>query len=199
MISHFAGGGASSGARYVPIDRKTLSLELYLGCFPHRSTATSRLYRPCRSSQSVHSLRIECFRREGHGHSDSDLLGGEVRLRGAVAVEERVLQQPRSGAHDPVEFEAAARLLLQAILIRSFDVLKCLTVRETLTISLPKELRRGLEKMAKAEGVTSSEYVRRAIKADIFRRALRAARRELVPQARAQGIYTDEDVFKIVS
>ena len=53
--------------------------------------------------------------------------------------------------------------------------------------------------MARAEGVTSSEYVRRAIKADIFRRALRAARRELVPQARAKGIYTDEDVFKIVS
>lgn len=74
-----------------------------------------------------------------------------------------------------------------------------LQMRETLTISLPKRLRRDLEKMAKAEGVTSSEYVRRAIKADLFRRALRAARRELVPQARARGIYTDEDVFKIVS
>jgi len=72
-------------------------------------------------------------------------------------------------------------------------------MRETLTISLPKRLRRDLEKMAKAEGVTSSEYVRRAIKADLFRRALRAARRELVPQARTRGIYTDEDVFKIVS
>ncbi len=68
-------------------------------------------------------------------------------------------------------------------------------MRETLTISLPKRLRRDLEKMARAEGVTSSEYVRRAIKADLFRRALRAARRELVPQARARGIYTDEDVF----
>ena len=56
-----------------------------------------------------------------------------------------------------------------------------------------------MEKMAKAEGVTSSEYVRRAIKADMFRRALRATRRELVPKARAMGIYTDEDVFKIVS
>lgn len=77
-----------------------------------------------------------------------------------------------------------------------YDVLQ---MRETLTISLPKRLRRDLEKMAKAEGVTSSEYVRRAIKADLFRRALRAARRELVPQARARGIYTDEDVFKIVS
>ena len=64
-------------------------------------------------------------------------------------------------------------------------------MRATLTISLSKDLRRNLDKMAKAEGVTGSEYVRRAIKADIFRRALRAARRELVPQARAQGIYTD--------
>ena len=72
-------------------------------------------------------------------------------------------------------------------------------MRATLTISLPKNLRRDLNKMAKAEGVTGSEYVRRAIKADIFRRALRAARQELVPQARAQGIYTDEDVFKIIS
>jgi metal-responsive CopG/Arc/MetJ family transcriptional regulator len=72
-------------------------------------------------------------------------------------------------------------------------------MRATLTISLPKDLRRDLNKMAKAEGVTGSEYVRRAIKADIFRRALGAARRELVPQARAKGIYTDEDVFKIIS
>src|SRR5256885_9920668 len=56
-------------------------------------------------------------------------------------------------------------------------------MRETLTISLPKRLRRDLERMARAEGVTSSEYVRRAIKADLFRRALRAARRELVPRS----------------
>ena len=46
-----------------------------------------------------------------------------------------------------------------------YDVLQ---MRETLTISVPKRLRRDLEKMAKAEGVTSSEYVRRAIKADPF-------------------------------
>jgi predicted transcriptional regulator len=72
-------------------------------------------------------------------------------------------------------------------------------MRATLTISLPKDLRRNLDKMAKAEGVTGSEYVRRAIKADIFRRALRAARLELAPQARDRGIYTDEDVFKIIS
>ena len=39
-------------------------------------------------------LRVECFRREGHGHGDGDFLRGEVRFRRAVAVEERVLQQP---------------------------------------------------------------------------------------------------------
>jgi len=73
------------------------------------------------------------------------------------------------------------------------------TMRETLTISLPNDLRRSLNKMAKAEGVTASEFVRRSVKVALFRRSLQAARRELVPQARARGIYTDEDVFKIIS
>ena len=72
-------------------------------------------------------------------------------------------------------------------------------MRETLTISLPNDLRRSLNKMAKAEGVTASEFVRRSVKVALFRRSLQAARRELVPQARARGIYTDEDVFKIIS
>jgi len=31
---------------------------LYLGCFPQRSTATSRLHRPCRGSQPLHSLTL---------------------------------------------------------------------------------------------------------------------------------------------
>src|SRR5438270_6295878 len=33
---------------------------LYLGCFPQRSTATSRLYRPCRS-HPVAPLYLGCF------------------------------------------------------------------------------------------------------------------------------------------
>ncbi len=73
------------------------------------------------------------------------------------------------------------------------------TMRETLTISLPKDLRRDLDKVAKADGVTASEFVRRSVKVALFRRSLRAARRELLPQARAQGLYTDEDIYPIVS
>src|SRR6266446_3982693 len=35
---------------------ETPSPRLYLGCRPQRSTATARQYRPCRSSQPLHSL-----------------------------------------------------------------------------------------------------------------------------------------------
>ncbi len=71
-------------------------------------------------------------------------------------------------------------------------------MRETLTISLPKEMRRQLTRAAKSEGTTQSEFVRKALKTELFRRAFRAAADELLPKARALGIYTDEDVFKSV-
>lgn len=72
-------------------------------------------------------------------------------------------------------------------------------MRATLTISIPKEMRRQLTKAAKADGTTQSEFVRRALKTELFRRTLRVARAELVPRARSINIYTDDDVFKTVS
>jgi Arc/MetJ-type ribon-helix-helix transcriptional regulator len=72
-------------------------------------------------------------------------------------------------------------------------------MRETLTISLPKGMRRKIQKAAKAEGVSQSEYVRRALLRQQFRTSLAAARAEMVPRARKMGIYTDEDVFKLIS
>ena len=68
-----------------------------------------------------------------------------------------------------------------------------------LTIRLPKGTRRKLERRAKAENLTVSQYVRRALEAEQLAGALEAARADLVPRARAKGIYTDEDVFKLVS
>ena len=64
------------------------------------------------------------------------------------------------------------------------DAVYC-TMRVKLTISLPPELRRSLDKTARAEGVTASEVVRGS---------LRAARGSSVPKAPAAGSYTDEDV-----
>ncbi len=72
-------------------------------------------------------------------------------------------------------------------------------MEEVLTIRVPKGTRRKLEKCARAEKLTLSQYVRRALEAEQFLGAFEAARADLVPKARARGIYTDEDVFAIVS
>lgn len=60
-------------------------------------------------------------------------------------------------------------------------------------------MRKQLSKAAKADGVTQSEFVRKALKTELFRKSLRAARADLLPRARAQNLYTDEDVFKTVA
>jgi predicted transcriptional regulator len=72
-------------------------------------------------------------------------------------------------------------------------------MEEVLTIRVPKGTRRRLERRAKAERLTVSQLVRRALEQDELLASLTAARAELVPQARAQGIYTDEDVFALIS
>jgi len=72
-------------------------------------------------------------------------------------------------------------------------------MRETLTISIPGVMRKQLLRAAKAEGVTQSEFVRKALKTELFRKSFWAARAELLPKARAQNIYTDEDAFQMVS
>lgn len=79
---------------------------------------------------------------------------------------------------------------------------KCLNLsymRTTLTISLPPTLRRDVSRAAKGQGVTESEFVRRAVQRQLWTESFEATRRKLVPKARALGIYTDEDVFKLVS
>ncbi|MEO7300097.1 MAG: CopG family transcriptional regulator [Verrucomicrobiota bacterium] len=72
-------------------------------------------------------------------------------------------------------------------------------MRTTLTISLPPTLRKNVSRAAKANHITESEFVRNAVKRQLWMEAFEETRRKLVPLARAQGIYTDEDVFKIIS
>ena len=70
------------------------------------------------------------------------------------------------------------------------------SMRETITISVPLETRRKIKRAARRQRVNSSEYVRRALEQQFALDALESARGELVPQARAKGIITDEDVFQ---
>ena len=72
-------------------------------------------------------------------------------------------------------------------------------MEEVLTVRVPKGTRRKLEKRAKAHNLSLSQYVRRALEMEELLGAFEVARLDLVPQARAQGVYTDDDVFAIVS
>lgn len=72
-------------------------------------------------------------------------------------------------------------------------------MEEVLTIRLPKGTRRRLERRAKAQKLSVSQLVRRALEHDELLTSLASARTELLPQARSRGIFTDEDVFAVVS
>lgn len=72
-------------------------------------------------------------------------------------------------------------------------------MRTTLTVSLPKRMRREIGESARALHLTESEFVRRALQDRLWEEAFEASRRQLVPRARARGIYTDEDVFRQVT
>jgi hypothetical protein len=80
---------------------------------------------------------------------------------------------------------------------RTYDTV--IHMEEVLTIRLPKGARRRLERRARAQKLSVSQLVRRALDRDELLSGLAPARAELLPQARAQGIYTDEDVFAIIS
>lgn len=68
-----------------------------------------------------------------------------------------------------------------------------------MTISLPQLLRRDVSRAAKKGCVSESEFVRDAVRRRLALDRFRGLRDRAQAQAQAQGIYTDEDVFKIVS
>ncbi len=72
-------------------------------------------------------------------------------------------------------------------------------MRETLTVSLPARSKRLLERAAREKGLTTSEYVRLAIFRRLWQDATEESRRVAVPRARAKGVFTDEDVFRLIS
>jgi predicted transcriptional regulator len=69
----------------------------------------------------------------------------------------------------------------------------------TLTIRLDDKLERALERLAKSTGRSKSELAREALKRQIAVARFRELRRRTLPFAEAQGLLTDEDVFKALS
>lgn len=67
------------------------------------------------------------------------------------------------------------------------------------TIRLDPKLQRQLDRLCRQLGRSRSEVVRDALRRQVALLRFEQTRRSLLPLAEAQGILTDEDVFRIVS
>ena len=72
-------------------------------------------------------------------------------------------------------------------------------MRATLTVSLPGKSKQLVERAARESGLTTSEYVRLAIFRKLWQDAAQESRRVAIPRARARGVFTDEEVFQLIS
>ena len=72
-------------------------------------------------------------------------------------------------------------------------------MRKAVTVSLPEPLAEELDLVSQEAGTSRSEIVREALKRYFALREYRALRAELIIEAEAKGIITDEDVFNQVS
>lgn len=72
-------------------------------------------------------------------------------------------------------------------------------MKQTLTVRLPDDLRNELQEISKAEAKPVSDLVRESIQRYVAVYNFRRLRNTILPFAEAQGILTDEDVFKSIS
>lgn len=72
-------------------------------------------------------------------------------------------------------------------------------MRHTVAISLPGELGDQLDQFSRLRGLTRSDVVRDAVRRYLAVEEFRSLRQRLLPLAEAQGVFTDEDVFRTVS
>ena len=69
----------------------------------------------------------------------------------------------------------------------------------TITIRLPDKLRRDLENIVKTEKASKSDVIRDALERYVALKRFQQLRKRVLPFAEAEGLITDEDVFKAVS
>lgn len=69
----------------------------------------------------------------------------------------------------------------------------------TLTIRLPDELRSDLDEISREENKAVSDIVRESLRRYIAVEKFRSVRRKILPFAEAQGLITDDDIFKALA
>ncbi|MFO7865938.1 MAG: ribbon-helix-helix protein, CopG family [Candidatus Aminicenantes bacterium] len=65
-----------------------------------------------------------------------------------------------------------------------------------ITIRIPEDLRKSLQDISKKEDMPVSDIVRESIRKYISLHRFKELRAKVLPFAEAQGLLTDEDVFK---
>jgi predicted transcriptional regulator len=72
-------------------------------------------------------------------------------------------------------------------------------VKQTLTVRLPDDLRKELQQISDSEAKPVSDLVRESIRRYVSIYNFRKLRNTILPFAEAQGILTDENVFRSIS
>lgn len=72
-------------------------------------------------------------------------------------------------------------------------------MKETITIRLTDKLQKELDIVAKAEKASKSEVIRDAVARYLAVKRFQQLRRKALPFAEAEGLLSDEDIFKAIS
>ena len=70
-------------------------------------------------------------------------------------------------------------------------------MEQSITVTLPADVKQALDELSKKEGVSLDVVVGRAVKQHVFLRQFRSLRERMLAKAKSQGIVTDQDVFDI--
>jgi len=72
-------------------------------------------------------------------------------------------------------------------------------MESTITVRLPKKLEKEISFLAEQEKTTKSKLIREAVERYVALKKFQHLRRKVLPFAEAQGLITDEDVFRAIS
>ena len=79
--------------------------------------------------------------------------------------------------------------------IMYYNLIQEKIMRQIIAISLPLAIKKEVDSMTAKEGISRSDLIRQSIKDYLFVHQFRALRNKMISKAKAQGIYTDQDVF----
>jgi len=72
-------------------------------------------------------------------------------------------------------------------------------MRESVTISLSKDIKKKLDSMAREERANRSDIVKKALSQYFAVVEFQKIRKSMLPKAEAAGIFNEEDIYKTVS